>query len=124
MGIVKVQPDKKRSLLMTTQPAESAISNVFCAPLNALVAVFSWLALVKMPVIQIEAAIEAGSGGGRIEDISSEERRSVIAVMMQQIGQIWEILAKPRAEPRNPMRSARVVSRVIRMMLGGLALGD
>src|SRR5664279_2389752 len=29
----------------------------------------------------------------------------------------------PRGEPRNPMRSARVVSSVIRMMLGSFGLG-
>ncbi len=98
VGIVEMQPDEKRPLLMTAQPAQRAVGNILGAPLHALVAILSRLALMKMGVIQVKAAVEAGSSRTRIENIGPNERCRVIAVPVQQIRQIREVLAKRRAQ--------------------------
>jgi hypothetical protein len=46
-----MQPDEERPLLVTAQPAQSAISNILGTPFHALVAVLARLALVKIGVI-------------------------------------------------------------------------
>jgi len=58
MGIVEMQPEEKRSLLVTAQPRQRAIGHILGAPLHALVAVFARLTLVKIGVIHVEAALE------------------------------------------------------------------
>ena len=74
--IVEMHPDEKRSLRVAAQPVDGAFGNVFSAPFDAVVAVFAGLALMKMGVIQIEAAVEAGGRSRRIENIGPDERRS------------------------------------------------
>src|SRR6266404_1617768 len=98
MGIVEMQPDEKRPLLVTAQPAQRAISNIFRAPLHALVPVFARLTLVKIGVINVETALEARSGRRRIENVSSKKCRCVIAVLMQEVRQVRKILAKRRTQ--------------------------
>src|ERR1700674_364287 len=98
MGIVEMQPDEKRPLLVTAQPAQGAVGNVLRAPLDALVPVFSRLALVKIRVIQVKAALEARSGRRRIENIGGKKCRCVIAVLVQEVRQVGEILAERRAQ--------------------------
>src|ERR1700687_5257964 len=61
VGIVEMQPNEKRPLPVTAQPAQSAIGNILRTPLHALVAVFARLTLVKIGVIHIEAALAARS---------------------------------------------------------------
>src|SRR5437016_1747450 len=98
MRIVEMQPDKKRPLLMTAQPSQSAIGNILRAPLRALVAVFARLTLVKVGVIHVEAALEARSSGRRIQNVGSKKCRCVITVLVQEVWQIRKILAKRRAQ--------------------------
>ncbi len=98
VGIVEMQPDKKRPLLMTAQPTQRAIRNILRAPLDAFVAVFSRLALVKVRVVYVKAALETWSRRSWIENIGTEERRSVIAVLMKKVRQVREILAERCAQ--------------------------
>src|ERR1700676_4741470 len=88
MSIVEVQPDEKWPLLVTAQPPQRAVSNIFRAPLHALVAVFARLTLVKIGVIYVEAALEARSGRRRIKYIGSKKCRCVIAMLVQEVWQV------------------------------------
>ena len=77
-----MQPDEERPLLVTAQPAQSAISNILGTPFHALVAVLARLTLVKIGVIYVKTALEAGGGRCGIENVGSKERRGVVAASM------------------------------------------
>src|SRR5260370_27539581 len=82
VSIVEMQPDEKRPLLMTAQPAQRAVGNILRAPLPALLTVLSSLALLKLSLIHVEATLEAQSTRCRVENIGAQERRRVISVMV------------------------------------------
>src|SRR5208282_342822 len=64
VGIIEMQPDEERPLLVPLQPMKRPIGDLLGPPLHALVAIFSRLAGVKIGVIEIESSVKTGGCSG------------------------------------------------------------
>src|SRR5580704_10811170 len=103
-------PEKKRALCVDAEPVEGVMGDVLSSTFDAVIAVFSGLGLMEVGIICIETSLEAGSGSRWIENRSSDERRGVIAMAMQQVRQIRKVFAERRAQILD-MIQLRVSSR-------------
>src|SRR5215467_136565 len=83
-----MKPQKKRSIMLLTEPLEHVSQRHFSAALHGSLAALPGFLPMKSGVVDIEAALESGGKAVfRVEDNAADKRACVVALGVKNIGQ-------------------------------------
>src|ERR1700732_2028760 len=92
MRIVKMHPDKKRTLWLLTDPSHGMLHHHHRSAFHTVISVFAALATVKPCIICVKASLEARHRGTpRVEDLRADKRCRAISAFVQNVRKIWNI---------------------------------